>query len=201
MTLRRSFTILDALLLVASTAIGLALCVSFSRVIDPFPMPPMPPPPVIQAPALINIPSRRVGEYCRYMSFFLVVWTPTVLFMRLRKPRPRLRFIGRYCGTSACVAVLAVLFSDTVRVLLNHGALAARGADSSVAEADGPFEIIKNLSGTAGLAIIAAWCVLALIRRLQFDRGWIEMSGLLLATSWIVLPIFEDLLTIATLVW
>ena len=52
MTPRRSFTILDALLLVASTALGLALCVSFSRVIDPFPIPPMPAPPVVHAPAL-----------------------------------------------------------------------------------------------------------------------------------------------------
>jgi hypothetical protein len=164
-------------------------------------MPPMPPPPVIHAPALIEIPYLRAHTCCRFISFFLVVWTPTVLFMRLRKPRPRLRLIGRYCGTSACVAVLAVLFSDTARVLLNYGALAARGADSSVAEADGPFEIIMNLSGTAELAIIAAWCVLALIRRLQFDRGWIEMLGLLLATCWIILPIFEDLLTIATYVW
>ena len=201
MTPRRSFTILDALLLVASTALGLALCVSFSRVIDPFPIPPMPPPPVVHAPALIDIPSLRVHEYCRFFSFFLVVWTPTVLLMRLRKPRPRLRFIGRYCGTSACVAVLAVLFSDTVRVLLKYGALAARGAGSSVAEPEDPFDIIGNLSRTAGLAIIAAWCVLALIRRLRFDRGWIEMFGLIVATSWIILPILEDLLTIATYVW
>jgi hypothetical protein len=211
MTLRRKFTIVDALALVASAALGLAWCISYSRFlkVEDARVPP-PLPPMYQEEALVTAaesngagtiarfpdsPSMRVHLYCRFFSFFLVVWTLTFLFLRMRKPRARLRLLGSYCGTSACVAVLMVLLSETARALSIHGAYAAM----RIARPLGPEEwygTVEYVSGTAGQAVVATWCVLALIRRFRLDRSWIEIFGLVLGAAWIILPRLEDLLTL-----
>ena len=59
------------------------------------------------------------------------------------------------------------------------------------------YDVTKSVSGSAGQAVLATWFVLALIRRFRVNTGWIEILGLVLGTAWIILPFFEDLLTVA----
>lgn len=118
---------------------------------------------------------------------FTCAWSCTLIALRLRAPRPPARRLWRQPGLVACVAatiglawaalglgaVLAVdrLFSDRLgskpQVWLFHF-------------------LVEELFPYIGLAVAVAWIVLALTRQWTRPADWIDRFGRLLGGYWIV---------------
>ncbi len=206
---RQKSTILDALALVASTTLALAWCIFYFQHVQAVLRPP-PIPPYRESGAA-DTASESEGEEpsttffesascgCIFAAGFsrfswlcrhppLLIETPEAPSAPTA-PRMFLRNLRLHC----CFNGLA---------LQSALALSIRGAYAAMRIADAPgsvdwYDVTKSVSGSAGQAVLATWFVLALIRRFRVNTGWIEILGLVLGTAWIILPFFEDLLTVA----
>ncbi len=206
---KRRFHVLDALILTAFTAIGLAWCVTWKRELAAHPS--WPAQVRVDAPSELGDPFAGGGRShdlyfsamtCfRYLTFLLVGWTAAFLILRLRSPRLKVRRLASYWGTSGCIAATAYLIVGSV------DALSAWWSDFSGAQATNASEYglafrlneaVKDFGGTAGAAIIAVWCVLALGHHLRLERSWLEYFGLLLCAGWLSI-LFEGL--VVNLLW
>src|SRR5687768_4597770 len=81
----RRFTMMDAMILVAASAVAFVIVR-----------------PVVDGPLML----RHEPGWARYLAGFvggLVAWTPAVLFLRLRNPRPTIRRLSRRPGFAASV--------------------------------------------------------------------------------------------------
>jgi hypothetical protein len=102
-----SFTILDATILVAATAVGLAILRLF--VADgwffrqEFPI------------SHINFIAQCANEACLPL---LASWTLCFLILRLRRPRPRLRRLARQPGMAGCSAAALVLIVPLMAIVI-----------------------------------------------------------------------------------
>ena len=145
-TPRRRFQIADAMILIAATAIGLGL----TRANLPGPLP------------------SRGGPIAGYERFLriqyalntggptLAALTIALLFLRLKKPRPRLRRVFLEPGASACAVATFMMVVMTVLVL------AAWAAGSHAMPVENLFMGCASLSS---YAIVGAWLVLLLSGR------------------------------------
>jgi hypothetical protein len=96
---------------------------------------------------------------------FLFSMTPAFFILRLRRPRPPLRVLLRQPGTVAAIAMIFGLFWGTGCPL----ALFPDQVDSMTAA-----------SVAIGGAVAAGWGILALSRRWQAERGWVDRLGRIL---------------------
>ena len=167
---RRKLTILDGMILVAAAACGLAL----SRAIDEAPGP--------IATFDQNWLGRNANGGVRVTAAvpFLLVFTPAVLFMRLRRPRPRWRRLCRQPGMAACcaaaipsaLALLQVFYLDWYG---RHGFVCCR------------VRLLWDRSFDAGLWVLAAWLALALSGRRSSGRSAIDWLGRLVGAGWLLI--------------
>jgi hypothetical protein len=121
----------------------------------------------------------------RYLSLFLAVWTIAYSLLRVRSPRPAFRRLLRSPGTSAGVAVLLVLIIQFSIWLLKWLAFVCTGMD--VKWLGTSWDVMKEVCGVAGPAILASWLILALGRGCRLRWDWVERIGVVLALGWIVL--------------
>ena len=200
----RRFTLLDAMVLVAATAAGLA--VGLSTRSEPFhfrggatPFGEWPSlEPVDFSGGLLQWKTYRETHMLltgiAYQAMPLTFpWTLAVLALRLRRPRPSLRRLAHQPGFAACVAVA---------VMSVAGAL---GEISSLLDrttwGDG-FRVRWSMVLTAfrdsymnagggrpalAVAVGAVWAFLALGRIARREPGWIDRSGRALGVYWVAL--------------
>ena len=176
---RRRFTVTDAMVLIAATALGLASARALSRLAlstfgpdgawaDP-----------------INL--AYSVAFCLSQS-----WTFALLLLRLRRPRPGRRDLFRQPGFAACAAVTLTAILHVMRVLTD-GAYRVFNQDPmtflnylAISVED---TLIYNLD-EVGLdfapAVMSVWLVQALGGVWESEPSWIDRCGRILGLFWVV---------------
>lgn len=156
----RPFTILDAMILVAATAVGLALARTI--VGDAIMMP------------------RSPMWVARPITYLLLAWTLAFLPLRLRNPRPPLRRLMRQPGMVACAAVAVVVLIDAT----SWGTYWAKAGPRTAGLMLERFW--RGHSQHPGPAVAVAWLGLALGRRARPEPGWIDRIGRFIGVLWLL---------------
>jgi hypothetical protein len=215
----RRFTMMDAMLLVAATAIGLGLVREFDRDFTSF----------IRDTYYQGWESqfgKAVGMILRVIALTLpcaLAWTVATLALRLRPPRPPWRRLMRQPGFVACLAAplpaaVAMLhravycYLDTYTNVITphslpsppfitHGAITSSGmpVDSPPEFWSSIFSGISTFTGPAiSMTVAVAWIILALSGRFRPERSWIDRLGRGLGVFWITVgTIIEPLSDLA----
>ncbi len=228
---RRRFTLLDMMVLVAATAVGLALGqVGWPRVA-------VPPPPLRSVPTLGGFSLSRVYQpgirtsvagstrptrtvllstatsypstawmdpaVHRIGPFIpcLAAWSGALLLIRFRGPRPRRRRLLGQPGLVAAVAALVVL---TLESILLVGAAWADGRFQAISVASRATFAANGtvlLAHHAGWAVVVAWLTLALTGRWRSEPSWVDRWGRVLGLIWIVVGPLASLFVDQTPWW
>jgi hypothetical protein len=114
---------------------------------------------------------------------FLAAWTVAFLAIRVRRPRPALRWCLREPGMVGCCAASVGLLVNALRVLV---LAIAYSPDPSVDHFRGG-NAIKAYAEQAGFAVIGSWVALALVRRWKPRPCWIDRIGRILGLLWIAM--------------
>ncbi len=188
----RQLNILDAMVLIAATALGLAL-LGFSvgglgvireqvkESLD------------FSGPVPHNWP-RWVWTIVTWygliveVSFpFCASWTIAILALRVRRPRPSMRRLLRQPGTVACYSAAIFLLP----ALLGSICLLASSYFAFDISFDSPewqrglalcFIFLPSLPGSA---VLSSWVTLRLVGRWRSEASWIDRVGRLLGAYWI----------------
>jgi hypothetical protein len=177
----RRFGLIDAMILVAATAAGLAwgrtdlVATVHAQVI---------PTGVVFSNSMRTRPvnfADRLYTFRRGALHLLGCWTLAVLIVRLRSPRPRRVRLICQPGTLAVATATAYAVAVAAGFLL---AFLIR-AKYKPAWSDYTAQAI-DLNGTAK-AIAAAWLILALSGRWRPERTWVDRLGCLIGLAWIAL--------------
>ncbi len=107
----------------------------------------------------------------RIFEFFLLGMTPAFLLVRLRRPRPAIRALLRQPGT---VAALAIVFGQVWVTGWLHRLFFGRLTDPTVTAV------------AVGGTVTLAWALLALSRKWEGERSWVDRMGRLLGVGAIV---------------
>jgi hypothetical protein len=161
----RRFTISDAILLVAATAVGLSQVRGILGDLGTF-----------------HWGRWKVAQFDYARSLIdvvvpiLAVWTIAFLPIRLRRPRPGLRVLVRQPGVTACYAALIPLL-----ILLAWVALIPPFIP---VEPDVPLAIVQNSEAMVS-AVLGAWLILWLGGLSRPEPGWIDRLGKIIGALWI----------------
>ena len=170
----RRFTLVDGMILVAASAVALVIFRT-----------------IVEAPHAIEMFWTRILAATFGVLF---AGTPTLLFLRLRHPRPTLHRLSRQPGFVAsltgsailALGLLAIGFFGLLRVA--HRLLPVRpGVRLSQADPSWWLSVIFHFDAVVGPAVIAAWLLLALSGRRRPHRGWLDILGRVTGVVWIVL--------------
>ena len=182
----RRFSILDAMTLVVASALAFAL-------VRP-----------IMAEAFLAQSSW--GRILAGVIAGLVTWTPTVLWLRWRHPRPTLRRLARQPGFAASAVGTAILALGVLAVgilALLRSARPSAGLRNGLtipAPNDGWWlGVVLHFGAVVGPAVIAAWLVLALSGRRRPFRGWLDLLGRALGIAWIIIFVINGCIRLAYL--
>jgi hypothetical protein len=191
----RPFTVLDAMILVAATAVGIWL----GRSTQDFVTSDWP---VVEWPDYWGKDAGTAYQETRWFLHRVSLaalpvawpWTLALLVLRLRRPRPPVRRLIRQPGFAAGVAVTVVT------------AAIALGGFSTLAEltlwgvgrrGHGIYDFVfghlcDDRPQPCGPAVASAWGVLAVGRMCRREPGWIDRTGAVLGAYWVVNLILES---------
>jgi hypothetical protein len=188
-------TVLDAALLIAATAIGLALIrLTYPLLVW-----------ALDSPEANEFAVRtlleRVGIWVIITSPMLVAWTVVLPILRLMPPRPALRKLLRQPGMLACGGGVLIMAAGNITNLLvfTYFCFAMRwdyGLFTWFGLNVGQLFSAKVLTLTdlrqVGLFIAVVWPVQALTGRWRPAPDWVDRLGRALGFAWIAtLPVFE----------
>jgi hypothetical protein len=173
----RKFTIVDAMVLVAATAVGLVVSRAFLS-------------------EGLTFPDQwtwdSVGELALALNQLIapvaLAWTLAVCLLRLRGPRPRLRLVFRQPGMVACTAALIVfllrvlepILAVCVHYLASPG-MFLRDKEWMGIQLSDVFNLnLLNL----GDGVAVAWILLWLGKACRPERSWIDRTGTVLGIYW-----------------
>jgi hypothetical protein len=178
--IRRTFTLSDAMVIVAATAVMFGLLRVFSGW----------PPYVNMSGGLRKYGDAPLAVRALLQAPWVVLpWTVALFVLRLRRPRPPLRLLTRQPGFVACGAVTLWLAFKTLWLGLTVGTpqpwyfyqvyLGNRAA---------------TIPSWAAPAVAGAWLLLASSGRWRPVPTWFDRTGRVLGTSWITLDALNALL-------
>ncbi len=180
-SLCRKFTIVDAMILVASTAP--AFTAWRSRW------------PLGVSRQWIYAESRKslnellllvnLDIYC--LSIFIACLTVACLVLWLRQPRPSLRELARRPGMVACTAAVIVLairlinFGCVIGIRTVDGIYPVRGLSMM------DFNVIefRGLPSEMGCAVAASWVIQRISERWHCEPSWLDRTGRILGVFWV----------------
>jgi hypothetical protein len=185
---RRRMTLLDAVLLVGSAAIGMgafqfvrrSYFKGWIRIADH---------------GLPNITTWSTWDVivtcCDIAAFLIPVvapWTFLLIVLRMRSPRPSWRRIWRQPGMAACLAALFGWFWSVLALLLamNVGYV-ARSRRTITPEDWAQKYLSDELFMYVGLAVAATWLVQYFSGRWRRSADWIDLMGRVLGVLWILI--------------
>jgi hypothetical protein len=171
--IKRSFGILDGMLIVVGAAIAIALMrLYYVNNYKEF------------ASRLQGSPNNSIyvswimGEAANTSCLWLTPLTLTVFFIRLRNPRPTISRLMLQPGATACFSVAALVALGSILI----GIVVAM-------EGSGPWTYYYDLYGRlfpyAGVSVVGVWAVQGLGRRWRPEAGGIDRLGRLLGICWI----------------
>ena len=201
MTNPRTFHVSDAIVLVAATAIGLAVFKPYFATMTPLSWTP----PVTFAPRFTGWIS-GLWVCLVLASPFTTVWTLAILGLRLRQPRPRWNRLVRQPGLVAglmaafvLTARLAGFATMCVRVIgePNLAVWNVQNTGGGGCRMGWPrgyllfdTDHFLNTLAMIGLSVASSWVVLLVSGRWRSERSWIDRSGRALGWFWIaILPL------------
>ena len=162
----RRFSLLDAMVLIAATAVGLTIDRVFwsdmhgwdGAVLKHFRD-------LTSAGIILSVP-------------LVAMWTVATLALQLRRPRYRLRRMLRRQGTAACCAATVALALGAVLVIC-----ATRGTPVSFGS-----RLIMGygLPVMAGGAVTAVWTVSLIAREYQAASDWTDRLGRVIGLYWVM---------------
>jgi hypothetical protein len=196
MTSGRRLLLSDATVLIAATAIGLAVVTPYHATMTLLDWtPPIP------SAAPFNGWIKGLWGCMVLAAPFVMAWTLAILVLRLRRPRDRWNRLVRQPGLVAglmAVLVLAwrligfatmcvrVIGQPTLWILnVRHGALS--GAVAGWPPRNLLFETDHYLDtmATIGVAVASSWMLLLATGRWRPERTWIDRAGRVLGWFWI----------------
>jgi hypothetical protein len=156
----RPFTILDAMILVGASAVGLALARTILK--DALMMP------------------RSPMWVARPITYFLLSWTLAFIPLRLRRPRPPLHRLMDQPGMAACCAVAIVTAIDVISRAIYVLLLEPPHAREMLAR------YWRGNSQHLGPAVAVTWLGLFLSRRWRPEPGWLDRIGRVIGVFWLL---------------
>ncbi len=171
---RRRITLLDLLILIAATALGLALlriCMSGLRAQT-----------LSRRPGSLAISYITAAE--TYASALMAPWSVALLVLSLREPRPPVHRLARRQGFIACAApttglvlclTLHLTQSAMVKLTLDAGSI---------------WRITDTFAIYASLMVGGAWLAFSLGARWRNETNWVGWAGRILGIGWISLLLF-----------
>jgi hypothetical protein len=164
-TSERPFTLIDAMILVAATAVGFGILRDWAAPAIWYPWPRL----------------RSIVDFTHVvLGMMNLYWTIAVVGIRLRRPRPSLRRLGRQPGFVAGVAVLLMtLIYNLLRLYMILGPRRVLW--------ERLYAFVLNLSSVQSIApaVAVAWMVLAVSGRWRPDSGWIDRLGRCVGFLWL----------------
>lgn len=191
LTPRRPFRLLDAMSLVAATAVGLGLARGMQ---DP-----------LWSQTNMTVVDGSVGAVLHAAARWTILGLPmimsltlAVLLMALQRPRPGFGSLMRRPGTAACGAAALAMAIGAANMM-------ALLAVVRVKQSMGPYEpdrlavvlvdcLIHGVPldcGMPGLAVTVAWATLALTGQWHREPHWLDRAGRRLGLAWIVLMVLS----------
>jgi hypothetical protein len=168
---RRGFRLGDGMILIASIAVGFALCRSTLQSFLP-----APPRRMLAASSF-----QTVRDSLLYLPPILAPCTFACLLIRMRGPRPPRRELFEYVGTAATAsAALIILIRTVVMTVL----VAAGTRTDFIASPIGLSSIDEP-----GCGVLGAWSLLLLGGRWRLERSWIDWLGSGLGALWVAIAI------------
>jgi hypothetical protein len=188
----RRFHLIDAVVLVLATAVGL-------WAIRPFL------PDLFESPKVL-VNGRWVSRWwdpvdllnkAVILEVMLMAWSAAWLVLQLRQPRPRLHRLTRQPGFLATFSSTAVL---VVSGPITAAVLASSSMSLGIPRDDwllfGMWSAL--ISSQIGVAVAAGWALLAVGRRCRLSTGWLERVGQATGIVWVamipsnlILPFWE----------
>lgn len=138
---------------------------------------------------------RSMPSWARLIGYFLagqVALTPTLLTLRLIRPRPTVRQLCRQpgfvaCGVATILLGLSVLTMGPIALFRAiNGRRFIPGTPNQVADSFWWVNVIGHFALEIGPAVIAAWTLLALSGRRRPGRDWLDHAGRAVGAAWIV---------------
>ncbi|HEY2158002.1 MAG TPA: hypothetical protein VGH33_20405 [Isosphaeraceae bacterium] len=170
----RRFTLLDAMILVAATAVGLAIARRWTEMAEATRLFLSPEDGLL--PALAPLTRRVVLGWP-----VVAMWTLALVALRLRGPRPRAQRLFAPPGMVACVVaavVMAMEFAQVVVVETEDWLQYPQPRHTEARWHDLEFRAIHTTATTSiSFAVLAAWVVMVVTRRWRPERGWIDRAG------------------------
>lgn len=181
----RNFLVVDALTLTAATAFGIAGTRHvWSRWGEPWFW-------NLADGWSVSATFRRLWIAIALLLPGLAAWTAAVLALRLVAPRPPLRRIALQPGAAACGVALMVLTAEIVGGAASLMAFeASRGYLGHTWRLSGfaswvHTRVLLTGLGPIGFAVLAAWAVLWLSRRVRPEPSWVDRTGRALGACWV----------------
>ncbi len=215
----RRFTLLDAMVLLAATAVGLMMATKYGE-------------PDLEENVLFRyevgdddrpvFPLRPRGGWTLMMALyyspratqilppFLVAWSVAILVLRMVRPRPGLRDLLVQPGVVACVVGMAATGAGiATRLMENIYEIVVFESEKDRLPFDGiqtsPFYILDRAFAIAGpyaaFGVIVTWGVLGVSRRLKPEPTWIDRFGRAIGVLWVVVVLCHLLIDMEDLFW
>ncbi len=178
----RPFTLMDAMILIAATAValpGARIMMIGIGVASPGES---------LSGALIDLCAdgdyKGAGALLAYLSALVAAaWTVAVIPLRLRRPRPPWRRLGRQPGFIAASAAALAL---TLLILVIARAWMVKGV-AAFFVGDIELSLVVLGPSLAGAAVLGSWTTLILGRRWRAEASWPDRLGRALGAYWIAM--------------
>jgi hypothetical protein len=182
-SVQRCLTLLDAMILVAATAVGLSLTgLLWDSMLGEYFYRP------VSGWTSKAILAKAPLTVLLFLPL-LTAWSFALLLLRLRRPRPRLNRLALQPGTAACGAAILV-------IAMTHVGLLARWVVEVIVMGEVMFHRADSLDdyffiqfapSTTSIAcsVAAAWVLLAAVQLGRPEPSWIDRTGLVLGVMWI----------------
>lgn len=172
----RPFGVGDAMILIAAMAVGtLAVRWSLPELAD-----------LRSDVARASPPGMRPFLYIQYAGSafnpYLATVTAAWLFIRLRRPHPGWRRLGRQPGFIACAVATAAMAIEAAWI----GALLAIGSRFIHVST-----IFVGYAQEVSFAVAGGWIALAISGRWRTEPGWIDRMGRIIGIVWILVTVVE----------
>ena len=171
----RGLSILDVMIMVAATAIGLNGSIYAWQSISS----------LHNTPLYIFVKSDFIHTWYVIFAYYaisipcLIMWTLALSLLSLRRPRDPIRRLTRQPGIAGCWAA-------SVALMINLSAVFVREAIHSDLDI-GIDDIYKLISfNPVGHAILSLWIISILDNRWRPDPNWLDRGGRILSMIWIV---------------